>query len=116
MTAAQLTARQANADRRARDLKPAVRFLSADRWAVESARRDVTYLLTASVDGVRCSCPAADQGMPCYHASAVLLAVVAIQPEPPTPAAPAVRRCHECGGRDSAGMCPLCFGAGVYAA
>lgn len=78
MTLAQLTARQQTADRRARDLKPAVISLAADRWAVESARRDVTYLLTASVDGLRCSCPAGDKEMPCYHASAVVFAVATV--------------------------------------
>ena len=56
-TAAQMIARQQNADRRARDLKPAVKAVATDVWAVMSARRDVTYLVRFSVEGARCSCP-----------------------------------------------------------
>ncbi len=73
---------------------------STGQWiATSGTQSNVCYLLEVAAGVVRgCTCPAGEFGDPvCKHAAAFYLAAGVMDPEPPTPAAPACRDCNGSG-------------------
>lgn len=69
---------------------------STGQWVASSGTQSNVCYLMDITNGVvtRCTCPAGEFGDPCCkHAAAYYVATGQIDPEPPTPAAPACRIC-----------------------
>lgn len=105
---------------------------STGQWvATSGTQSNVCYLLEVTNGTVtRCTCPAGEYGDPCCkHAARFYLDAGMLDPEPPTPAAPAPAECWACYGTgrhwesttcpyadNHSGTCPACAATGVVAA
>ena len=90
---------------------------STGQWiATSGTQSNACYLLDVVAGVVRgCTCPAGELGDPvCKHGAAFYLAAGVMDPEPPTPAAPALRivprHCPDCAGHGYVRKASALFG------